>query len=99
MPTDLLANFASTTVSSGGTDAPAAGAQELWTVASTAGFPTASLGNTQFRIQDPAAPTEIVLVLNANGTNWYVERGAEGTTPVAHTAGFTVNIVLTVERP
>ena len=95
MPLDLLANFASTTVSSGGTDAPAAGAQESWTVASSTGFPTASLGNTQFRIQDPAAPTEIVLVLNTNGTTWYVERGAEGTTPVAHTSGFTVNIVLT----
>jgi len=58
----LFANNASTTVSSGGTDAPVAGTVETWTVASTASFPAAVAGRTIFKIQDPAAPSEVVEV-------------------------------------
>lgn len=92
MPTELFANNASTTVSSGGTTAPSAGTSESWTVASSSAFPAASNSaspKTQFRIVDPALPTEVMLVTNVSGTTWTVTRGAEGT-PVAHTAGFTV---------
>lgn len=179
MPLDVLVNTASTTVSSGGTDAPAAGTTETWTVASSSEFPVVASGVTQFRIQDPAASTELMLVANVaatsltaalasgtaytslavgalpqamnsgdslvvgvgattqdvelsdaaaagatslsitsvtpsadfavgtpvtdlttpganlDGTTWSVIRGVEGTTPVAHTAGFTVQAVAT----
>jgi len=178
----LFANNASTTVSSGGTDAPASGTAEAWRVASSALFPEASSTGappTVFAVQDPAAPTEVILVTevaatsltsalvsgtaytslavgalpqamvsgdtlvvgvgattqnvvlsaaaaagatsltitsvtptadfavgspvadvttpgaNVGGTTWGVTRGAEGTVPVAHIAGFTVQNVAT----
>lgn len=96
----LFANNASTTVSSGGTDAPAAGTSETWTVASSAEFPSASASVTPatvFAVQDPAAPTEIMLVTNVSSTTWTVTRGAEGTTPVTHAANFVVNQVATAD--
>jgi hypothetical protein len=86
---------ATTTVSSGGTTAPAGGTQETWTVASSAMFGAASTGVSQFHVADPAAPTEIVAVTNVSGTTWTVTRGAESTTPVTHAAGFTVYQVVT----
>jgi hypothetical protein len=97
------ANRAATTVSSGGTDAPAAGTSESWTVASSAGFPVPSSGAsppTQFHVCDPAAPAEMIAVVNVSGTAWTVTRGAESTgtgstTPVAHAPGFTVQQVMT----
>jgi len=95
MAIDVLVNNATTTVSSGGTDAPAAGTSESWTVASSAEFPAITTGVTQFRIQDPALPAEIMIVTAISGTTWTVTRGAEGTTPVAHAANFTVDAVAT----
>ncbi len=95
MAIDTLVNNASTTVSSGGTDAPAAGTSESWTVASSTGFPAVTSGINQFRIQDPAAPSEIMIVTAISGTAWTVTRGAEGTTPVTHASGFTVDAVAT----
>jgi hypothetical protein len=92
------ANRAVTTVSSGGTDAPAQGTQETWTVASSSGFPAASSAAsppTQFHVADPAAPAEMIAVTGVSGTTWTVTRGAESTTPAAHTAGFTVYQVVT----
>lgn len=90
MATELFANQPQTTVSSGGTDAPAGGSVETLTVNSSASFPAAVTGTSQFRILDPAAPTEIMLVTNVSGNSWTVTRGAESTTPVTHVAGYTV---------
>lgn len=98
MARDLFSNQGSTTVSSGGTTAPSQGTTESWTVASSSTFPAASNAAspaTQFYISDPALPAETILVTNVSGTTWSVTRGADGTTPVAHTAGFTVRNVVT----
>jgi hypothetical protein len=48
-------------------------------------------------VADTAAgfTSELILVTNVSGTTWTVTRGAESTTPVAHTAGFTVTQVVT----
>lgn len=95
---ELFANLPSTTVTSGGTTAPAPGTVESWTVASSAAFPAASSTASppsQFHVADAAANTEIVLVTNVSGTTWTVTRGDEGTTPVAHNTGFTIYQVVT----
>lgn len=97
MPGELYANSPSTTVSSGGTDTPASGTSETITVASSTGFPAASNTAalpTQFHVADPAAPTELIAVTNVSGTTWTIIRGAESTIPVAHTAGYTVQQVV-----
>jgi hypothetical protein len=93
--TELYADLATTTVSSGGTDAPAQGTSESWTVASSAPFPAAATGVSQFHVIDPAEPTELMLVTNVSGTTWTVTRGvgSPATTPVTHTGGFTVWLV------
>jgi hypothetical protein len=93
MALELYANNAATTVPSGGTSAPSGGTQETWTVTSSASFPAASstvTPATKFHVADPAAPSEVVLVTNVSGTTWTVTRGSESTTPVTHSAGFTV---------
>ena len=101
MPSEVFsANLVTTTVSSGGTTAPSAGTVQTWTVASSTGFPAASSSlelPTQFHVADAASATasEIIAVTNVSGTTWTVTRGAEGTTPVAHAAGFTIYQVLT----
>ncbi len=87
---EVFANQAQTTVTAGGTTAPAQGTVQTWTVASSATFPAVSTGVSQFRVCDRAAPSEIILVTNVSGNTWTVTRGAEGTAPVAHTPGFTV---------
>lgn len=96
MAGSLYANLPQTTVSSGGTTGPpSGGTTESWTVASSASFPAVTTGTlTVFHIADPAAPSEIILVTNVSGTTWSVTRGAEGTTPVLHTTGFTVRQVV-----
>lgn len=92
MALELFANQPTTTVSSGGTTAPAGGTSESWTVASSAPFPAAGTGVTQFHVADTAAGKtgELIAVTNVSGTTWTVTRGAEGSAPVAHTAGFTI---------
>lgn len=101
MATELFnANQPTTTVSSGGTTAPSPGTSETWTVASSTGFPTASNSATpptQFHVADAATgkTTEIIAVTNVSGTTWTVTRGAEGSTPISHTAGFTIVQVVT----
>jgi hypothetical protein len=52
---------------------------------------------TQFHVADTATgkTSEIIAVTNVSGTTWTVTRGAENTTPVAHSAGFTVVQVVT----
>lgn len=97
---EVLANLTQGTVTSGGTTAPSAGTVETWTVSVSTAFPAVSTGAvTQFHASDPAAPSEAVLVTAAPGgtgsQSWTVTRGAEGTAPVAHQAGFTVEGVIT----
>jgi hypothetical protein len=97
---EIFADQPSTTVSSGGTAAPAGGTSESWTVASSSAFPAASSSGTpptQFHVVDTltAKQSEIIAVTNVSGTTWTVTRGAEGTTPVAHNAGFTIAQVAT----
>jgi hypothetical protein len=92
----LFGNNPSTTAtSSSGTSAPTAGTTETWTVASSAAFPAAVSGTSQFHIADPVQPTEIVAVTNVSGTTWSVTRGAESTTPVAHATGATYYQIVT----
>jgi hypothetical protein len=43
----------------------------------------------------PGAESEKILVTNISGSTATVTRGADGTTPVAHSSGFTVQAVLT----
>jgi hypothetical protein len=98
MARDLFADIAQTTVLTGGTGAPTAGTVENWTVASSAAFPSPSSTAsppTLFRVVDPAAPTEVMAVTDLSGSSWTVTRGYEGTTPVAHASGFTVQNVMT----
>ena len=100
MAVELFANQPSTVVSSGGTDAPASGTSQSWTVSSSGEFPSASSGAsppTLFHICDVATgfTSEIIAVTNVSGTTWTVTRGAESTTPVAHAAGFTVQQTVT----
>jgi hypothetical protein len=95
IPLEVYANNPSTTVSSGGTSAPAGGTVETWTVASATGWPSASLNATQFHVADPALPSEIITIAATSGTTWTAVRGAESTTPVTHAAGFTVVQVVT----
>lgn len=103
LPVELFSkNLGSTTVASGGTTAPASGTVETWTVASSSSFPAASNAAsppTQFHVQenDSQRQTEIIAVTNVSGTTWTVVRGDEGTTPVAHPAGFTVVQTITAE--
>lgn len=96
MPTYQFADLASARVSSGGTTTPAAGTSESWTVSTATGtFPTLSAGQV-FDVVDPAVPTELMTVTaTASATAWTVTRGAYGTTPLAHLAGFTVRNVVT----
>ena len=100
MALEVFANQPSTTVSSGGTDAPASGTVETWTVASSSEFPAASSSATpptQFHVADAlaSASSELITVTNISGSTWTVSRGAEGTTPVTHVAGFTIYQVVT----
>lgn len=92
---ELFSNQPTTTVTAGGTTAPASGTSESWTVASSASFPAASNAATppsQFHVADTATGKtgEIIAVTNISGTTWTVTRGAESTTTVAHTTGFTI---------
>jgi hypothetical protein len=90
MAVEVFANSPATNVTTGGTDAPATGAQETWTVQSSASFPAASAGLTQFHVTDPAAYSEIIAVTNVSGATWTVTRGAENTVPVSHLPDFQV---------
>lgn len=95
MLTELFADQAQTAITSGGTDAPASGTTETLTPASGGGFPAVSAAsNSQFHIADPAAASELIAVTQT-GPAWTVTRGADGTAPVAHQAGWTARQVVT----
>jgi hypothetical protein len=92
---EVFGDNTAATVTTGGTTAPAAGTSESWTVNTTGAFPLAAANYTQFHVADPALPAEKFLVNTAPGgtgsaQSWTVVRGADGTTPVAHAAGFSV---------
>jgi parallel beta-helix repeat protein len=97
MAEEVYANDAQTVVSFGGTSAVAGGSAETWTVASPEAFPAASSTAprpTAFHVADPAFPSEVIAVTDTSGASWTVTRGAEGSTPVAHSPGFIVKQVL-----
>jgi hypothetical protein len=104
---DITSNLGSATVTVGGTDAPAAGTIETFTVSGAINIPAASTGASQFRVVDAAiagnpALAEIMVVSNVSGATWAVIRGAEaigvnGTTPVAHAANWTAVVVQTAK--
>ena len=95
MAVEIYGNQASAVITFGGGTAPAPGTTENWVAAGGATLPAAVAGASQFRVIDPAAPSEIILVTGVSGTAVAVTRGAEGTTPVAHAANFTVKQVVT----
>ena len=96
-----FANQPPTTVATGGTAALSQGAAEAWTVGSGASFPVAATSTfpaTFFMVADTASTSEIICVTVASTASpwvWNVTRGAEGTTPVTHATGFTVQQVVT----
>jgi Pectate lyase superfamily protein len=94
---EIFANDGTAIVTSGGTTAPAAGTVESWTLVSST-LPAVSSTATPpswCYITDQASDSEKMLVTNISGSTATVTRGADGTTPVVHTAGFTVNQVAT----
>jgi molybdopterin-binding protein len=94
--TEVWANDGTATVTSGGTTAPSAGTVESWTLSGST-LPAVSTGSTQCYVADAASATESekMLITNVSGATATVTRGADGTTPVAHTAGFTIRNVVT----
>jgi hypothetical protein len=99
VPLEAFANNSAATVTSGGLDAPASGTSETLTVNVTTAFPVAN-AYRQFHFVDQLLPTEKMLATAApggtgSGQSWTVTRGAEGTTPVTHSAGYTVVPVVT----
>jgi len=98
MAEEVFTNDAQTVVNSGGTSAPPGGTSEMWTVASPGAFPTASSTAprpTTFHVTDTAFPAEVIAVTNTSGASWTVTRGAEGSTPSAHSPGFVVKQAIT----
>jgi pectate lyase-like protein len=58
-------------------------------------FPISVAGSVNFHVADPVNPSEKFQVTTAPGgtggaQSWTVSRGADGTTPVTHSAGFTI---------
>jgi hypothetical protein len=98
---DIQLNAQSITTTSA-TTAPSAGTSEAWTVTALAsGIPTLGVGQTYALIDatvgaSTAQQAEVVRVTaaTAGGTSITVTRGADGTTPVAHAATSTFNIVI-----
>lgn len=97
MTVEVYANQPQTVVLTGGGDVPSPGTSQVWTVASSASFPAASAGVTQFHVADLTIgkTTEMIAVTNVSGNMWTVTRGSESSAPVAHSAGFRVTQVVT----
>lgn len=88
MPIELYTNNASTTLSAAITTT----GQTSITVTSTAPFPAAVTGVSQFRVM---IDSEILIVTNVSGTTWTVSRGAESTTAATHINGTAVIHIVT----
>ena len=97
MGLEVFANDATATVSSGGTSAPAAGTVESWTLSGSAlpAVSSSATPPTQCYVTDAENDSEKMLITNISGSTATVTRGADGTTPIAHTAGFTIWQVVT----
>lgn len=100
--TDVLLNIASLTTTSA-TTAPAAGTSETWTVtALSSKFRALAAGETYALVDATSGATtsqqdEIIRVTACDGagdTSITVTRGADSTTPVAHAATSTFNVVI-----
>jgi hypothetical protein len=96
---EVFANDAAAIVSSGGTGAPAQGTVETWTLSGSTlpAVSSSATPPTQCYVADinSGSESEKMLITNISGTTATVTRGADGTTPVTHSAGFTVNQVVT----
>ncbi len=98
--TEVFGNDGQATVSTGGTTAPVAGTTETWTTTGATGiWPTADPTATPpavFHIADvaPGVTTEKILVTDSRTSSWAVTRGADGSTPIAHAAGFTIRQIV-----
>ena len=96
---ETFANQPTASVTAGGTTT----SDTAFTVTTNDSWPAASSTSTPnnfFRIVDQADTSEIMIVTTAPGGNsagqsWTVTRGAEGSTAVAHTAGWTAVQVVT----
>jgi hypothetical protein len=97
MAVEVFANDGQAAVTSGGTTAPSAGTVQTWTLSGST-LPAVSASATpptQCYVCDPAAESEKILVTDISGATATVTRGADGTTPVTHSSGFTVQQVAT----
>lgn len=99
MAVEVWANDGTAVVTSGGTTAPPAGTVESWTLSGSTlpAVSSSATPPTQCYVADgaPGAEPEKILVTNIAGSTATVTRGADGTTPVAHSAGFTIMQVVT----
>ena len=96
MAVEVFANDASATVAASQT-AVSAGTVQSWTISSST-LPAASASSVppaQCYVLDPAAETEKILITDITGTTATVTRGADGTTPVSHASGFTIQQSIT----
>lgn len=96
---DIQLNRQSITASgTAGTTAPSSGTSEVWTVtALSSGIPALSTNQTYALMNANGISTEIIRVTACDGsgdTSITVTRGADSTTPVAHSSGSTFNIVV-----
>lgn len=99
--TDIQLNGQSITTTSA-TTAPSAGTSESWTVtALAAGIPTLGAGQTYALVDATPGATaaqqaeiQRITAATAGATTITVTRGADGTTPVAHSNPATFNIVV-----
>jgi hypothetical protein len=93
---EVFADAPAGTVTSGGTTnaGGVSGTAESWTVSVTSAFAALFTGSQHFYAADKALPGEVFEVTACPGgtgsQSWTVVRGADGTVPVAHSAGFTV---------
>lgn len=85
----VFGDLAGATVTSGGTTAPASGTTETWTVSGASAVPSLAAGQ-RMAVADPSAKGEVIDVTAISGTTWTVTRGADSTTPLAHSPNFTV---------
>ncbi len=101
MLTELfVANLASTIVTAGGMTVPSPGTTETFIVSESDGsFPIVRHGQEQFHFKDsdPDYGSEIMCCIETDENRWLVVRGAEGSTPIAHTRKFHVRGVITSE--
>jgi hypothetical protein len=96
---EVWANDGAATVTAGGTTAPAAGTVESWTLSGST-LPAVSgsaTPPTQCYVADTATGVEPekILITNISGSTATVTRGADGTSPVAHSTPFTIENVVT----